>query len=180
MTHASESNHQSPSRRGFLKASIKTAAVIGFPSIVPASVFGADAPSNPINIGAIGVGRISRVHDLPGIWQFDQARIMAVCDLDTHRVEQGKALVNDYYAKKTGKLYGGVTGYHNYHDLLANKDIDAVVISARACSTCLIHHIAMKSKRHLHWDPVKERFKDDDQANAMLSRPQRSPYLLNA
>ena len=50
----------------------------GFPSIVPASVFGQKAPSNRINIGAIGVGRISRVHDLPGIWQFEQARIMAV------------------------------------------------------------------------------------------------------
>ena len=39
------------------------------------------------------------------------------------------------------------------------------------------HHIAMKvNKRHLHWDPVKERFEKDDEANAMLSRPQRKPY----
>ncbi len=53
----------------------------------------------------------------------------AVCDLDSNRVESGKALINDIYAKKTGKPYTGVTGYHNYHALLANKDIDAVVIS---------------------------------------------------
>ncbi len=33
-----------------------------------------------------------------------------------------------YYGRKTGKDYDGVTGYHVYHDLLANKDIDAVVI----------------------------------------------------
>ena len=38
-------------------------------------------------------------------------------------------LINGVYAKKTGKAYDGVTGYHNYHELLANKDIDAVVIS---------------------------------------------------
>ena len=117
------------SRRAFLKMSAGTAAAAGFPAIVPASVFGRNAPSNRINVGAIGVGRISRVHDLPGIWQFDEARIVAVCDLDRNRVEAGKALVNGYYAKKTGANYDGVTGYHNYHELLANKDIDAVVIS---------------------------------------------------
>jgi predicted dehydrogenase len=105
------------------------AAAIGFPTIVPSSVFGQKAPSNRINVGAIGVGRISRAHDLPGIWQFDQARIMAVCDLDAKRVEEAKTLLNGVYAKKTSKPYDGVTGYHNYHELLANKDIDAVVIS---------------------------------------------------
>ncbi len=116
-------------RRDFLKLSAGAAAAIGFPTIVPASVFGSTAPSNRINVGAIGVGRISRGHDLPGIWQFDQARIMAVCDLDAKRVEAGKTLINGYYSKKTGQPYDGVTGYHNYHELLANKDIDAVVIS---------------------------------------------------
>jgi hypothetical protein len=34
----------------------------------------------------------------------------------------------------------------------------------------------MKTKRRLHWDPERERFNGDDNANAMLSRPQRSPY----
>jgi predicted dehydrogenase len=117
------------SRRGFLKTSIGAAAAIGFPTIVPSSVLGEFSPSNRINVGAIGVGRISRGHDLPGIWQFDQARIMAVCDLDSNRVEEGKLLINEYYGKKTGKPYDGVSGYHDYRELLANKDIDAVVIS---------------------------------------------------
>jgi predicted dehydrogenase len=116
-------------RRDFLKLSAAAAATIGFPTIVPASVFGQTAPSNRINVGAIGVGRISRGHDLPGIWQFDQARIMAVCDLDAKRVGEAKTLINSYYSKKTAKPYDGVTGYHNYHELLANKDVDAVVIS---------------------------------------------------
>jgi len=55
------------------------------------------------NVGAIGTGRISRGHDLPGIWQHDIARVMAACDLDRKRVEDAKALINGYYAKKTGK-----------------------------------------------------------------------------
>jgi predicted dehydrogenase len=52
-------------------------------------------------------------------------------------------------------------------------------IGHRACSTCLLHHIAMKTGRRLHWDPVRERFKNDDEANSMLSRPQRFPYIMN-
>src|ERR1700685_2890090 len=117
------------SRRQFLKRGLSAAAAVGFPSIVPATLFGHFAPSKRINVGAIGVGRISRLHDMPGILQYDRARIIAVCDLDAHRVEEGKKFVNDYYAQKTGKAYEGVTGYANYHELLANRDIDAVVVS---------------------------------------------------
>jgi predicted dehydrogenase len=105
------------------------AAVAGFPAIVPATVFGETAPSDRINVGAIGAGRISRVHDIPGVWKYDSARIMAVCDPDTKRIGLAKTLVNGYYAKKTGKPYDGVICYDNHHELLANKDIDAVLIS---------------------------------------------------
>lgn len=117
------------SRRSFLKKTASSALVAGFPMIVPSSLFGQYSPSKRINVGAIGVGRISRAHDLPGIWQFDGARIMAMCDLDANRVAAGKELLNGVYAKKTGNPYNGVTGYSDYHELLANKDIDAVVIS---------------------------------------------------
>jgi predicted dehydrogenase len=137
-------------RRDFLKLSATAAATIGFPAIVPSSIFGQTAPSNRINIGAIGVGRISRGHDLPGIWQFDQARIMAVCDLDAKRVEEGKTLVNGYYSKKTGKPYDGVTGYHNYHELLANKDIDAVVISTPDHQHAILAVDAVHAKKDVY------------------------------
>lgn len=137
-------------RRDFLKLSAAATAAIGFPTIVPASVFSETAPSNRINVGAIGVGRISRGHDLPGIWQFDQARIMAVCDLDANRVEQGKTLINGVYAKKTGKAYDGVTGYHDYHELLANKDIDAVVISTPDHQHAIIAVAAVHAKKDVY------------------------------
>ena len=118
------------SRRKFLQSSVKAGVAIGlFPSIVPSSVFGKYAPSNRINIGAIGMGRISRTHDLPGVWKYDQARIIAVCDLDSNRVDAAKTLINDYYTKKNGKPYDGVQGYHDHQELLLNKDIDAVLIS---------------------------------------------------
>ena len=116
-------------RRNVLKTALGASLLGGFPAIMPSSVFGQYAPSKRINIGAIGTGRISRGHDMPGVWQYDRARIVAVCDLDAHRVEEAKSLVNDYYAKKSGKSYDGVRTYSDYRELLANKDIDAVLIS---------------------------------------------------
>lgn len=138
------------SRRTFLKTSLGAVAAVGFPTIVPSSVFGQLSPANRINIGAIGVGRISRGHDLPGIWKYDQARIMAVCDLDANRVELGKKLINDYYAKKTGKPYDGVTGYHHYRELLANKDIDAVVISTPDHQHAILAVDAVHAKKDVY------------------------------
>src|ERR1700727_124103 len=138
------------SRRSFLKTSLGAAAAAGFPTIVPSSVFGQLSPSNRINVGAIGVGRISRGHDLPGIWKYDQARIMAVCDLDANRVEQGKTLINGYYSKKTGKPYDGVTGYHYYRELLANKDIDAVVISTPDHQHAILAVDAVHAKKDVY------------------------------
>lgn len=121
------------SRRAFMttagKGIVASAVVGGFPSIVPASVLSANAPGNRINVGAIGTGRISRAHDLPGLWRYDTARVVAVCDLDSRRVADARTLVNGYYTKATGREYNGVTTYSDYRELLANRDIDAVVIS---------------------------------------------------
>ncbi|MDR1170895.1 MAG: Gfo/Idh/MocA family oxidoreductase [Bacteroidales bacterium] len=123
-------NSHNVSRRGFLKtATVSAVGAFAVPVVVPSSVFGAGAPSNRINIGAIGCGRISREHDMPGVWKADYARIIAVCDLDSKRLDDAKKHVNDYYAKKLGKPYDDVRTYGNYLELLENKDIDAVLIS---------------------------------------------------
>ena len=58
------------------------------------------------------------------------------------------------------------------------QPIAPVEIGHRSCTACLLHHIAMKLKRKVYWDPMRERFKNDDEANALLSRPQRSPYCI--
>lgn len=122
-----------PTRRRFLRGAATAVAAAGvatgFPAIVPATVFGQHAPSNRINVGAIGTGRISRAHDLPGIWKHQHARIVAVCDVDSKRVAEARTFVNSYYAKQTGQPYDGVTTYTDFRELLANRDVDAVVIS---------------------------------------------------
>lgn len=54
-----------------------------------------------------------------------------------------------------------------------------VEVGHRSCSACLVSHVAMKLPGKLHWDPLRERFTDNDRANEMLSRPQRYPYGTN-
>lgn len=137
----------SNSRRKFIK---NTALLSIAPYIVPSSVFGKNAPSNRINIGAIGTGRISRTHDLPGVWRHDFAHIMAVCDLDANRAQDGKKLVNEYYSKKNGQPYDGVKVYTDHRELLSNKDIDAVLISTPDHTHAMIGVAAAKAGKHIY------------------------------
>lgn len=128
----SESNNAN-TRRKFIKNTLGAAGAVAFsnfPTIVPSSVFGKNAPSNKINIGQIGCGRIASTHDLPETFKYDVARIMAIADLDRERQKKGKQMIEGWYAKKTGKEnYIDVQLYDDYHALLDNKDIDAVIIS---------------------------------------------------
>ncbi|PSL03836.1 Gfo/Idh/MocA family protein [Cecembia rubra] len=116
-------------RRDFIKTTALSGAVLGFPTIVPASVFGKNAPSNKIHVGQIGCGRIARDHDLPGTWKHDVARIVAVSDVDSKRMREGKELVERYYRNKMGSAYMDVRQYGDYREMLLDKDIDAVIIS---------------------------------------------------
>ena len=122
--------NQNVTRRSFLKtAAIGAAGAFTAPLIVPSSVFGANAPNSRINIGQIGFGRIALTHDLPGVMQADYVRIIAVCDVDSKRLADGKKHISDHYAKKLGSPYNDIRAYDNYLELLENKEIDAVVIS---------------------------------------------------
>lgn len=129
-------NASSYSRRDFVKtaakgAAVATVAMTGFPTIVPSSVFGKNAPSNMINVGQIGCGRIATVHDLKTTLKYtDAARVIAIADFSGLRQDLGKKFVEETYAKSTGKSnFVDVKLYDHYRELLANKDIDAVQIS---------------------------------------------------
>jgi len=114
-------------RRTFIKKTSATAIAASLPTIVPASVFGKNAPSNRIQVGQIGCGRIARDHDMPGTMQYETAQLVAVCDVDQNRLKDGKKLVDQYYQNKGKKA--DTKMFDNYQDLIAHKDIDAVLIS---------------------------------------------------
>lgn len=111
-------------RRQFLKNSAAAAAgtFLLAPTIVPSSVFGANAPSNRITFGCIGVGRMG-LGDLREILGFKQARIIAVCDVDSNRIKYAQQLVDKHYSTS-----GNCAAYKDFRDLIARDDIDAVSV----------------------------------------------------
>jgi predicted dehydrogenase len=102
---------------------------VALPTIIPASVLGATAPSKRIHIGQIGCGRIARDMDLPGILKHDIARVVAVCDIDSKRLADGQKLVQDYYTKRKKEDVAAIKTYGDYKDLIKDAGIDAVAIS---------------------------------------------------
>ena len=108
-------------RRSFLKTSLVAGAGLAASPSFAAPLFarpevlnGPQAPSNRINIGVIGTGRIARDHDMPGVMIFADNRIVAVCDLDAHRVKEARQLVENYYVKKYGKCDVDIAMYEQY------------------------------------------------------------------
>jgi len=78
-------------------------------------------------------------------------------------------------------LYRSDDHHKNWLDCIKSRKlpITPVEVGHRACSVCLLSHIAMKLDRKLYWNAVTEKFRNDDEANSMLSRPQRYPYGTN-
>ena len=60
----------------------------------------------------------------------------------------------------------------------AREPIAPVEVGHRSASLCHLANIAMKLKSKLHWDPDRERFINNDEANRLLSKPLRSPWRL--
>ena len=117
-------------RRKFLKQT--TGAALAF-SIVPRFVIGGPgfkAPSDMINLGFIGTGKQSR--SLLNSFK-EKANIIAGADVDALKLNYFQSLLEKYYtnARKDGKGrdYKGFTAYEDYKEIIARKDIDAVVIS---------------------------------------------------
>src|SRR3954451_8798997 len=111
------------SRREFVK-SAAAAGALAAPYFVPASVFGAAAPSNRINVGCIGVGN----QGFPNLQRFLKQRdcqVVAVCDVnrgshgykepgDFYGREPAQMAVEKYYAEK--KSSGQFKGCEAYND----------------------------------------------------------------
>ncbi len=116
-------------RRRFLTLTATSAAAIGVPTISPSRVLGAGAPSKVIQIGQIGCGRIATDMDMPGVLKHSKlARIVAVADFDSKRADLAQQKIQQSYEKSLSQKVA-VTTYGDYREIIARKDIDAVMIS---------------------------------------------------
>ncbi len=116
-------------RREFLKRSaVIGAGTLVVPTIVKASIWGPNAPSNRINIGVIGTGRQGR-GDMMGIMRNEDVRITAVCDLDSLRMADGKEFTEQNTERLLGQPHTGVKMYGDYREMLEDKQIDGLLIA---------------------------------------------------
>jgi len=83
-------------RRTFLnRVTTGVSAAFVAPLIVPARVLGGNgkvAPGSRITIGMIGTGRQATYANIPGFLQEADAQIVAVCDVDSRRMETRASL----------------------------------------------------------------------------------------
>src|SRR5215831_18217851 len=132
-------------RRDFLKT-LAGGVVAGFPAIVPSSALGRDgyvAPSDRIAMGAIGVGRQGS-GDMRGFLNQQDVHVTAICDVNQANRERGMTAVNRKYDDTA------CAGYNDYRELLARRDIDAVVIATGERWHPLIAIEAARNSKHMY------------------------------
>jgi len=116
-------------RRDFVKKSLLTGAgIIVLPEIIRRSSFADGSPNKMIQFAQIGCGRQGTVDYNGTMRHTDLCRMVAVCDLDSKRVEIARNTVETFYKSK-GETNVSVKTYHDFHEVLANPDIDAVIVS---------------------------------------------------
>jgi len=110
-------------RRKFITT---TGAAIALPLILPGCASSAFTrrtnPSNRINLGVIGMGW-QGPSNTQSFLALQECQVVAACDIDAKHLQGALDMVNDHYGNKDCK------GYHDYKELLARDDIDAVMIA---------------------------------------------------
>jgi predicted dehydrogenase len=78
------------------------------------------------------------------------------------------------------QLYKSTDHQQNFIDCVKNRreTVAPAEVAHRSISVALLGEIAMLTQRKLKWDPNKEQFEDDNEANKLLSRPFRRPWHL--
>lgn len=122
------------SRRSLITSAVGAAAgAIALPAYIPARALGRSghvAPSNRIVMGHIGVGGQGTQHVVGGPWTpkggltgREDVHVVAVCDVNRGRRDNAKKLVDQRYGNEDCKAYS------DFRELLARKDVDALLIA---------------------------------------------------
>ena len=130
-------------RRDFLKGASSMGAALGLATtVVPNRAFGAN---DKINVGVIGVGGrgtyVGRTFGVVG--QEKSAQVVAVCDVYQKRINTNK----DMHATKFNVK---VDGYLDYREVIARKDIDAVIVATPDHWHARIAIAAMKAGKDVY------------------------------
>lgn len=135
-------------RRDFLQSS---AAISAVTILSPKAAFGSQANS-AIRMGIIGCGgRGTTV--IRSMSEHTNINIIAMADLFTDKLETAKKLLDEQNKKKGFPAIAGAntyTGSKCYQQLLANKDVDAVLISSPAYTHADYFEAAAHAGKHIY------------------------------
>ena len=116
----------STTRRTILKS-----AIVGFPTIVPASVLGQEAPSNKLTIGFVGTGN-NGTNWMRFFLKDERVRVLAVCDVNregggywdgsVRGREPARRIVNAHYEDES------CLAFSDYREMLVKAGVDAIYI----------------------------------------------------
>ena len=163
----------------------------------------ADA-SGPVEIEGTGVFPDDGLYDTAVTWNIDYtyANGVRVSFTDNKKNKQGvefkgtkgrlhvdrarikaaepKSLLKTIIGPNEIHLYESDNDDRNFLECVRTRAETASPIEAahRSTTVCYLGNIAMLLGRKLRWDPEKERFVGDDEANRMLSGAMRSPWRL--
>lgn len=147
-------------RRDFLRASVLGSAALAAPvSFVQAATSTAatsaagkvkqgSSANGKVNLGFIGLGQ-QAMYLLATFMEFDDVRVLAGCDVYDIKRERFERRVKEYYQGK-GEKKVKVDVYEDYQDLLARKDIDAVVIATPDHQHAIIAIAACKAGKDVY------------------------------
>src|SRR5216117_974814 len=110
------------SRRRFIAA---TAAAVAAPTVFPVPIMPQPtmpAPSERIVVGIVGWGMMGP-GNTQGLMAEKDCQVVAACDLDKRPLQQAVDEINKHYGNTDCK------SYHDYREMMARDDIDAVMLA---------------------------------------------------
>ncbi len=134
------------SRRRFLAVA---GAAVAAPTFIPARALGRDgntAPSNRIVMGVVGWGMQGpqNADALMGYDNGQACQVVASCNIDKNHLAASLQHINEHNGNKDAK------GYHDYREMMARTDIDAVMIAVPDNWHELIAVEALKNKKDVY------------------------------
>jgi predicted dehydrogenase len=144
-------------RRQFLAA---TGLALAVPTIIPASALGREdkpAPSGRITMGVVGWG-MQGPGNTGEFLGLKDCQVVAACDLDKNHLQSALNAVNGKYGNQDCK------GYHDYREMMARQDIDAVMLAVPDTWHALIAVEAARNKKDIYGEKPLARTIAEQQA----------------
>jgi hypothetical protein len=88
------------------------------------------------------------------------------------------AILSEELPESAPRVYASSDHMGNFIECVKSRQdpICTAAIGHRSASLCHLGVIAIRLGRRLDWDPVKEQFVNDDEANGYVARPMRKPF----